>query len=87
MKSITSAVQSQASTAITTEGECLRAADLQFLSRKDEMPAKKKGKKKGKGSSKGETEGEEGGGKNEPTGKEQELRKELVAYMCNFYVS
>ncbi|KAJ7372725.1 hypothetical protein OS493_017999 [Desmophyllum pertusum] len=77
MKSITSAVQSQASTAITTEGECLRAADLQFLSRKDEMPAKKKGKKKGKGSSKGETEGEEGGGKNEPTGKEQELRKDL----------
>jgi len=41
------------------------------------MPAKKKGKKKGKGSSKGDTEGEEGGGKLEPTGKEQELRKEL----------
>ena len=42
------------------------------------MPAKKKGKKKGKGSSKGENEGEEGGGKPEPTGKEQELRKEWV---------
>ncbi|CAH3021347.1 unnamed protein product [Porites evermanni] len=41
------------------------------------MPAKKKGKKKGKGSSKGENEGEEGGGRPEPTGKEQELRKEL----------
>lgn len=44
----------------------------------DEMPAKKKGKKKGKGSSKGDTEGEEGRGKLEPTGKEQELRKELA---------
>ena len=42
------------------------------------MPAKKKGKKKGKGASKSDTEGEEGGGKAEPTGKEQELRKELV---------
>ena len=42
------------------------------------MPAKKKGKKKAKGSSKGEKEGEEGGGKPEPTGKEQELRRELV---------
>ena len=42
------------------------------------MPAKKKDKKKGKGSSKGENEGEEGGGRPEPTGKEQELRKEWV---------
>lgn len=41
------------------------------------MPAKKKGKKKAKGSSKGEKGGEEGGGKPEPTGKEQELRREL----------
>ena len=49
-----------------------------FCAETDEMPAKKKGKKKGKGSSKGDTEGEEGGGKLEPTGKEQELRKELV---------
>jgi len=40
------------------------------------MPAKKKGKKKGKVGSKGETEFDEGGGKPEPTGKEQELRKE-----------
>ena len=43
---------------------------------KFEMPAKKKGKKKGKGGGKGETEGGEGGGKPEPTGKEQELRRE-----------
>lgn len=41
------------------------------------MPAKKKGKKKAKGSSRGEKEEEEGGGKPEPTGKEQELRREL----------
>lgn len=40
------------------------------------MPAKKKGKKKGKGGSKGANEGEEGGGRPEPTGKEQEFKKE-----------
>ena len=43
---------------------------------KYEMPAKKKGKNKGKGGGKGETERDEGGGKPEPTGKEQELRRE-----------
>lgn len=41
------------------------------------MPAKKKGKKKAKGSIKGDTDGEEGGGKINPSDREQELRKEL----------
>ena len=40
------------------------------------MPAKKKGKKKAKGSIKGDTDGEEGGGKINPSDREQELRKE-----------
>ena len=73
-----SAVESQASTTITTTCVSHIPVYANDANEKGEMPAKKKGKKKGKGGSKGETEGDEGGGKAEPTGKEQELRRELV---------
>lgn len=53
--------------------------------REVKMPAKKKGKKKEKGSSRGEKEEEEGGGKPEPTGKEQELRREWVSFLTRPY--
>ena len=49
---------------------------LLFFQSYNEMPAKKKGKKKEKGGGSGNTDGEEGGGKANPTDREQELRKE-----------